>query len=146
METNKIKFCRHIYHLSKKSASKTYEKVNNTVHRSVLTDTIKLQQSGGKTEIYFCVTNPRNWDFGSRVSVLLETNLKNVFEGNLSSIDTERPEPGTLLFCEFSANHKVLVIDVFPGFYTQNPFAFSLLLEKHDFLLRKKPGSKESLA
>ncbi len=143
METNGIKYFRHIYHAGKGTkGSGTFEKVNNNVHRSLLPEKINIRNNGNKQELSFCVEDPGKWKFGSRVSELLETHIQNVFEGNLITLDREKPEPGSLIFCELAANEKILVVDVFPDFYTHNPFVFRLLLEKHDFLLRKKPGSK----
>ncbi len=144
METTGIKYFRHIYHACKGSSNgiANFEKVNNAVHRSLLPDKVKIKRNGNISELCFCIENPAKWKFGSRISSLLETHFKNIFEGNLLSLEREKPEPETLLFCELASNEKVLIIDVFPGFYTHNPFAFRLLLEKHKFLLRKKPGSK----
>ncbi|MDR5591206.1 hypothetical protein [Christiangramia sp. SM2212] len=144
METNGIKFHRHIYQKSKgrNSNISIFEKVNNNIHKSLLPERVTLQKPRNKRELSFCVEDPANWRFGSRVSELLETHLINIFEGNLLAKERKSPEPGTLMFCELASNEKILVIDIFPEFYTHNPFVFRLLLEKHEFLLRKKPGSK----
>lgn len=143
METNGIKYFRHIYHQGKGSnGTTTFEKVNNSVHKSLLPGKVKLQNNSEKPELIFCVEDPAKWDFGNRISELLETHIKNVFEGNLITLERKRPEPGTLIFCELASNEKILVIDVFPEFYTHNPFVFRLLLEKHEFLLRKKAVTK----
>ena len=87
------------------------------------------------------MNNCAKWEYGARVTGLQPTHLKNVFEGGLKNAASEKFSPESLIFFEFSKNRELLVIDLFKGFYTDNPFAFSLILESHNFLLHKK-GSR----
>ena len=147
METNSIKYYRHIYQLDNETAWHTeYRQVKNTVHPSILPEAIRIEVNRGYNESknidhWFCVYNCPDWKYGNRVTGLRKTYLPNIFEGNLIDPEVKTPQPGSLIFFEFSAKKEILVVDVFKNFYTQNPFAFRLLLEKHNFLLRKKPGT-----
>ena len=146
METNGFNFTRHIYNLAPGTDKPTeYHLIKNSLQRPFLPEIIKIEPGNPESirnrRETLCVNNCRSWKYGARVTDLLPTNLNNVFEGSLKNAALEKSAPESLIFFEFSKNREILVIDLFKGFYTDNPFAFSLILESHQFLLHKK-GSR----
>ena len=146
METNGISYTRHIYNKAPgTSRPNEYDLIKNALHRPYLPSTVRIEPSTGQRNSSIketlCVQNCPTWEYGARVTGLQPTNLKNVFEGSLKSAAFEKSAPESLIFFEFSKNRELLVVDLFKGFYTDNPFAFSLILESHQFLLHKK-GSR----
>ena len=146
METNGINYTRHIYNLVPGTEKPTeYHLIKNSLQRALLPEEIRIEPGNPENirnrRETLCVNNCRSWEYGARVTDLLPTSLKNVFEGNLKNAAVEKSAPESLIFFEFSKNRELLVIDLFKGFYTDNPFAFSLILESHQFLLHKK-GSR----
>ncbi len=144
METNGIKFTRHIYNRLKGTESKKeYELIKNTLAKPILPEIVRIElnqdlQNSKKINSWLLVNNIPNWKYGSKVTALIPTGKNNIFEGNLRNLNFEKSMPGSLIFFEFSRNNEMLVIDIFEDFYTENPFAFNLILEAHKFLLRKK--------
>ncbi len=144
METNGVKFSRHVYSKLKGTTRQTeYELIRNSITKPILPPIIKIEPNQGSNACkgvnnWLCVENLKDWQYGTRVTGLQPTTRKNVFEGSLIKPHIEQPTPGSLIFFEFSRNNELLVIDIFKDFYTGNPFAFSLLLESHQFILSKK--------
>ncbi len=144
METNGVKFSRHVYSKLKGPTRQTeYELIRNSVAKPILPAIIKIEPNTGPTASkgiinWLCVDSCKDWQYGTRVTGLQPTTRKNVFEGSLKNLHIEQTTPGSLIFFEFSRNNELLVIDIFKDFYTGNPFAFSLLLESHQFILSKK--------
>ncbi len=144
METNSIKFTRHVYtRISGTDWNNEYQLIKNSIQKAILPEIIRIEPNRGfnvskNIDNWLCVYNCPDWQYKNRVTGLRKTYINNVFEGNL--IDPTRKEltPGSLIFFEFSANDELLVIDVFKDFYTHEPFTFRLLIESHKFLLRKK--------
>ena len=144
METNGVKFSRHVYSKLKGTDWNTeYELIRNSLEKPILPPIIKIEVNRGYNNSkgighWLCVYNEPNWQYGNRVTGLRPTSRNNIFEGNLIKPHLDKPTPGSLVFFEFSRNNELLVIDVFKDFYTDNPFAFRLILETHKFILSKK--------
>ncbi len=140
METNGINYTRHIYNKAPGNRKPTeYHLIKNALQRPFLPEKIRIEPgANGRTKESLCIFNCPTWEYGSRVTDLQPTNETNVFEGCLRNPALENFKPESLIFFEFSKNREILVIDLFKGFYTENPFAFSLILESHQFLLHKK--------
>ncbi len=141
METNGVKFSRHVYSKLKGSKRQTeYELIKNSLEKSILPPIINIEhpEATGKKDNWLYVSNVPNWQYGTRVTGIIPTSRENVYEGNLIKPHLDKPTPGSLIFFEFSRNNELLVIDVFKDFYTDNPFTFRLILESHQFILSKK--------
>lgn len=144
METNSIKFTRHVYtRISGTDWNTEYQLIKNSVQKAILPEIIRIEPNRGfngskNIDNWLCVYNCPDWQYNNRVTGLRKTYINNVFEGNLIDSNLEKLTPGSLIFFEFSANNELLVIDVFKDFYTHEPFVFRFLIESHKFLLRKK--------
>lgn len=144
METNGIKFTRHVYNKLKGTDWHTaYELIKNSIEKPILPSFIKIENNLGFNNSkginhWLCVYNIPNWKYGTRVTGLRPTYKNNVLEGNLINPDSVKPTPGSLIFFEFSRNNELLIIDVFKDFYTVDPFEFRMILGTHRFILSKK--------
>ena len=148
METNGINYIRHIYNRRSRICSNDlhteYELIKNFLQKIVLPAAVTIEKTSETStnnliNSWLCVERKTDWPYGTRVTGLQTTKSKNIFEGNLLNPAFEKRTPGSLIFFEFSKNKEILVIDVFKDFYTDNPFAYKLIFESHQFLLRKKP-------
>ena len=110
METNGIKYIRHIYQVKKDNRnSLNYEQITNSIQTGFLPQNMEIQSGSNSKnsrnfgKIMFSGCNSQNLE--NKEITLVPTDLLNISEGVIKDPKTKKE---SIVFVEFSRNLKIL--------------------------------------
>lgn len=116
-------YIRHTYKVSNELKNYSVYQFDEVQRgENLLTELLRIEQFQGKSlttkvDDYLRLrTDPKSWTRSQLITGLRPTSNENLFSGDCNPIG-RNTTPKTLLIFLFSANRKILFIDVYRGFY-----------------------------
>ncbi|MFV8280603.1 hypothetical protein ACNKXS_03615 [Christiangramia marina] len=137
MHTNGFKYIRHYYRMDSVSNCGIIYELDSVDHSEIfLPEKVGCTIAGNKE------FSPRNLDFFGDAGPcnLQPTSKPGIYEGFLVDLIHGKPLPTSTILARFLENEHMLVLDLFQGFYTYNPFLFKAILDNHSFIITNKAG------
>jgi hypothetical protein len=126
-------YIRHVYEVNSELKSYTVYSIVDVKGSQLLPDLLRIEKFAGKSNAtgiddYLRIRTATSWDKSEKVTGLRPTEKSSIYYGDW----TGATRPKTLLMFTFTSERKLLVIDVYRGFYPHHRGILNDIIRKYN--------------